>query len=325
MKARRQDQRPLMRDGTAGLLPGRILAVDDDPKALGTLETYLKGAGLDVLTAMSGEQALSAVRRSSPDIVLLDLGMPGMSGREVLRELKARKETSDIPVIIVTSLDQMAEREKAIHEGADDFLTKPIERRELLMRVRTLLRVRHLHRDLERTLGSLHELEASRYADGAAHDLLKGPPSRPPLATILIVEDELLERAIYADLLRDHGYTVLTVPTAHQALELLRFQEVDVILVDLVLPGMSGPELIERLKTVTPDTPVIVVTGHPSSHNAVTALRLGAFDFIVKGFKNEVMLHAVKRALEKRRLELQTRTLVHELKAKVAQLSEGQA
>jgi DNA-binding NtrC family response regulator len=192
------------------------------------------------------------------------------------------------------------------------------------MRVRTLLKVRHLHRDLERTLGSLHDLEAARYADGGAHDFLKDPPLRTPLATILIVEDELLERAIYADLLRDHGYTVLTVPTAHQALELLRFQEIDVILVDLVLPGMSGPELIERLKSLTPDTPVIVVTGHPSSHNAVTALRLGAFDFIVKGFKSEVMIHAVKRALEKRRLELQARTLLHELKAKVAQLSQGQ-
>jgi len=158
----------MTRDGTTGLPPGRILAVDDDPKALGTLETYLKGAGLEVLTAMSGERALSTARRASLDIVLLDLGMPGMSGREVLRELKARKETSDIPVVIIASLDQMAEREKAIHEGADDFLTKPIERRELLMRVRTLLRVRHLHRDLERTLSSLHELEAARYAEGAA-------------------------------------------------------------------------------------------------------------------------------------------------------------
>ena len=324
MKAHRQDQKPMTGDGAGELPPGTILAVDDDPKALGTLETHLRGAGLDVLTAMSGEQALGAVRRARPDIVLLDLSMPGMSGREVLRELKARKETSDIPVIIVTSVGQMAERENAIHEGADDFLTKPIGRRELLMRVRTLLRVRRLHRDLEQTLSSLHELEAARYAGGAAHDLLKGPPSRSPLATILIVEDELLERAIYADLLRHHGYTVLTVPTAHQALELLRFQKVDVILVDLVLPGMSGPELIERLKIVTPETPVIVVTGHPSSHNAVTALRLGAFDFIIKGFKSEVMLHAVKRALEKRRLELQTRTLLYELKAKVAQLSERQ-
>src|SRR3970282_2309392 len=236
MKADRQGQRPMTSDGTGELPPGTILAVDDDPKALGTFETYLKGAGLDVLTAMSGEQALGAVRRASPDIVLLDLSMPGMSGREVLRELKARKETSDIPVIIVTSVVQMAEREKAIHEGADDFLTKPIGRRELLMRVRTLLRLRRLHRDLERTLSSLHELEAARYAGGAAHDLLKGPPSLSPLATLLIVEDELPERAIDADLLRDHGCTGLTVPAADQALDLLRFQKVHVILLDLVLP-----------------------------------------------------------------------------------------
>ncbi len=134
-----------------------------------------------------------------------------------------------------------------------------------------------------------------------------------PMATILIVEDELLERAIYADLLRDHGYEVLAVPTASRALEFLRFQAVDLILVDLVLPGMSGIELIERLRTVAPETPVIVVTAHPSSDYAMTALRLGAFDLIGKGFKNEIMLHAVKRAVDRRQLELRPRPALQEI------------
>lgn len=146
-----------------------------------------------------------------------------------------------------------------------------------------------------------------------------GPTSSSRPGTILLVEDELLERAIYADMLRDHGYNVISAPTAHQALEFLRLQEVDVILVDLILPGMSGPELIQRLQTISPDTPVIVVTAHPSSHNAMTAMKLGTFDFIIKGFKSEVMLDAVKRALEKRRLELQTRT---PMKAHVDQSSD---
>ncbi len=123
-------------------------------------------------------------------------------------------------------------------------------------------------------------------------------------------------------MLRERGYNVISAPTARQALEFLRLQGVDVILVDLILPGMSGPELIQRLQTISPDTPVIVITAHPSSHNAITALKLGAFDFIVKGFKNEVMLHAVKRALEKRQSEFQTRTLSQELKAHVDQFSD---
>ncbi|MFQ5848883.1 MAG: response regulator [Candidatus Methylomirabilales bacterium] len=314
-----------MEAGVAGLPQGKILAVDDDPRALEALEAVLKGAGLEVLTVSGGEKALRVARVAVPDVVLLDLVMPGMSGHEVLRELKARAETSDIPVVVVTAVDESEEKEAAIRAGADDFLAKPVEPRELLVRIRTLLKVKRLHRDLDRTLKYLHELEAARYAEGSAQEPPKGPASRASLATVLIVEDELLERAIYADLLRDHGYTVISAPTAPQALELLRFQPVDVVLVDLVLPGMSGPELIERLKTVSPETPVIVVTAHPTSHNAITALKLGAFDFIVKGFKSEVMLHAVKRAVEKRQLELQTQTLLQELKSKVDRLSERQA
>ncbi len=132
-----------------------------------------------------------------------------------------------------------------------------------------------------------------------------------PLATILIVEDELLERAIYADLLREHGYEVLTLPTAARALEFLRLQEVDLILVDLVLPGMSGLDLIERLKTVAPETPVIVVTAHPTSPYATAALQLGACDLIGKGFRNETMLHAVKRAVGREQFRAQIHSPRH--------------
>ena len=313
-----------MKDETLGVSTGKILAVDDNPAALEALASFLEGAGFEVLTAISGREALRVAREPTPDLVLLKLGMAGMSGYEVLRRLKAFEETSDAPVVIVTAPDQAAEKEKAIYEGADDFLATPFEQRELLVRIRILLKVKRLHEDLDRTLKHLHELEAARYAGSAAVDTQNSPTPYTPLARILIVEDELLERAIYADLLKDHGYEVLTAPTAAQALEFLRLQAIDVILVDLVLPGMSGPALIERLKTVSPETPVIVVTAHPSSHHAITALKLGAFDFIVKGFKNEVMLHAVRRAVEKRRLEQQSETVIQEIRTKVDRLL-GQA
>lgn len=312
-----------MEEPGAGHPPGKILAVDDDPNALEVLAASLGEAGLDVLTATSGEEALRIVAKATPDLILLDLMMPDMNGHDLLRELKSNKETSDIPVVVITALDQVEEKERAIQGGADDFLAKPIARSELLIRVRTFLKVKHLRQELERTLLYLHELEAALHAGTSSQE--KADPMRPPLATILIVEDELMERAIYADLLREHGYKVLSVPTGAQALELLQVKPVDVLMVDLVLPRVSGLDLIERVKTVTPETPVIVVTGHPSSHNVIAALKLGAFDFIVKGFKPEVMLHSVKRALEKRRLELQHQALVADLKTKVDRLLEQQA
>jgi two-component system cell cycle response regulator len=307
-----------MDDREAGQPQGKILAVDDDPEMLEILVSSLEGAGFGVLTATSGEEALQAVAKDTPDLILIDLMMPGMNGHDLLRELKAKKETSDTPVVVIT-------KEKAIEGGADDFLGKPISRSELLIRVRTFLKVKRLRQELERTLLYLHELEAARRGDGAAQDSTRADPTRPPLATILIIEDELMERAIYADLLREHGYKVLTAATGAQALEVLQLKPVDVVLVDLVLPGVPGLELIERLRKTTPETPVIVVTAHPSSHNVITALKLGAFDFIVKGFKNEVMLHSVKRALEKRRLELHHQALIHDLRTKVDRLLEHQA
>lgn len=305
--------------------PAKILAVDDDPKALEIVEDFLGEADFEFIAATSGEEAFRYVREGSPDLILLDLMMPGMTGHDVLRELKVRKETSEIPVVIVTALDEMAEKEQALREGADDFLTKPIDHRDLLIRIRTLLKVRHLHQDLERTLKYLHELETVRYSKGPSYDSTDAPTADTLSTKVLVVEDETLVLTLYAELLQGQGYKVFPVSTASQALELLTAETVDVILVDLVLPDMSGLDLIEQLKAVTPETPVIVVTAHPSSHNAVTALRLGAFDFIVKGFKNEVMLYALKRAVEKRQLELQNQALLRQIKSMVERLLERHA
>ncbi|MFQ5656224.1 MAG: response regulator [Candidatus Methylomirabilales bacterium] len=305
-------------------IPTKILAVDDDSKALEILEVCLSQPDFELVTATSGEEALNRVVEVSPDLIFLDLMMPGMSGHEVLLELKSHKETSEIPVVILTSVGETEERQKALREGADDFLTKPIDQRELLVRARTLLKVRHLHHDLERTLEYLYELEAARTTDEPSHDFMSAPASGSLSPKVLVVEDEFLERAIYSDLLRQHGYKVIPATTGSQALELLRDETVDVILVDLVLPGMSGLELIERLRAVTPETPVIVVTAHPSSTNAITALKLGAFDYIVKGFKNEVMLHAIKRAVEKRQLELQNQSLLRQIKTMAERLIDRQ-
>lgn len=304
--------------------PAKILAVDDDPRALEILQAFLGEPDFELVTAMSGQEALGRVIEVSPDLIFLDLMMPGMSGHEVLKELRIHKETSAVPVVILTSVGERGEREKALREGADDFLTKPIDQRELLIRTRNLLKVRYLHQDLERTLNYLYELEAARPTDEPSHDFISAPASGSPSPKVLVVEDEFLERAIYADLLRQHGYKVIPATTASQALDLLNDETVDVILVDLVLPGMSGLELIERLRAVTPEIPVIVVTAHPSSNNAITALKLGAFDYIVKGFKNEVMLHAIKRAVEKRNLELQNKALLRQIKSVAERLIERQ-
>ena len=128
--------------------PAKILVVDDTPQNVKLLADLLAVKGYAVVTASSGAQALEKVGKEQPDLVLLDVVMPEMSGYEVCRQIRDSPVTAMLPVVMVTALDPMQERVKGIDAGADDFLTKPINQAELLARVRSLLRIKQLHDEL---------------------------------------------------------------------------------------------------------------------------------------------------------------------------------
>jgi class 3 adenylate cyclase len=135
--------------------PARILVVDDTPINLKLLADLLSAKGYVAVTATSGAEALDKIGAEPPDLVLLDVMMPGMSGYEVCRKLRQDEATAMLPVVMVTALDPAQERVKGIEAGADDFLSKPIHQAELLARVRSLLRVKTLWdqlAELNRTL-----------------------------------------------------------------------------------------------------------------------------------------------------------------------------
>ena len=160
---------------------GRVLVVDDIPANVRLLSGILKVAGYEVVTAGGGEEGLQQVQATSPDVVLLDIMMPDMDGFEVCRRIKANPETSWLPVVIVTALQETADRVAAIEAGADDFLTKPVDEVEVEARVKSLVRVKRQRDDLENAYKELRRAEAMR--DGLAammvHDL------RTPLTAIL--------------------------------------------------------------------------------------------------------------------------------------------
>ena len=128
--------------------PPRILVVDDTASNVKLLADILQARGYAVLTAASGPEALARTERDAPDLVLLDVMMPGMSGYDVCRKLRANPETAMLPIVMVTALDPGQERVKGIEAGADDFLGKPIHQPEILARVRSLLRIKALHDEL---------------------------------------------------------------------------------------------------------------------------------------------------------------------------------
>ncbi len=137
--------------------PAKILVVDDTPKNVKLLADLLSVKGYAVATAGSGKAALTQINAERPDLVLLDVVMPEMSGYEVCAAIRANAATAMLPVVMVTALDPSVERVKGIEAGADDFLSKPINQPELLARVRSLLRIKELHDQVQSQAGELVE------------------------------------------------------------------------------------------------------------------------------------------------------------------------
>ncbi|HCS52549.1 response regulator [Rubinisphaera sp.] len=139
--------------------PNRILIADDNPQNRELIEAYLAGGDYEIAMAEDGQDTIRQVEAFNPDLLLLDIMMPKMSGFEVCQQLKKDEKTADIPVLVITALRDSADIEKAVEAGADDFLSKPIHRLELMTRVRSLLRVRHLTNERDRLLAYLREME----------------------------------------------------------------------------------------------------------------------------------------------------------------------
>ena len=139
------------------LAPTKILVVDDTPQNVKLLADLLTVKGYTVVTAASGAEALKQMEAERPDLVLLDVVMPGMSGYEVCRKIRENPATQILPVVMATSLDPAQERVKGIEAGADDFLTKPINQPELLARVRSLLRIKEMYDTIQAQAAQLTE------------------------------------------------------------------------------------------------------------------------------------------------------------------------
>ncbi|MBY0587993.1 response regulator [bacterium] len=140
----------------------KILIADDNVQNVELLEAYLAELDCTISIAADGEETLAKVGQDKPDLLLLDIMMPKMSGFEVCRKLKGDPATRDIQILMITSLHETADIDRGVEAGTDDFLTKPVQKQILLTRVKSLLKVRHLQSELERTLSYLKEVEGRR-------------------------------------------------------------------------------------------------------------------------------------------------------------------
>jgi len=248
-------------------MSARVLVVDDVPANLRLLEAKLGAEYYDVITASRGEEALLKAWREQPDIILLDVMMPGMDGFETCRRLKADPETRHIPVVMVTALDRRDDRLRGLAEGAEDFLSKPFDDVQLLSRVRSLARLKVVIDELR-----------SRQASGRRIGLInKETLNDGGLGgRILVVDDsprqsEKIRRALETE------HTIKMMSDAEDGRGGL-----DLFIVAITAESYDGLKLIARLHSgdSAKRLPILAVVDPDDPTRAVRALELGAHDII---------------------------------------------
>lgn len=285
----------------------RVLLVDDEEDYVKALAERMDMRDLDSTIALSGEEALARLDDDPPDVIVLDLRMPGMQGMEVLE--RVRKEHPQIQVIILTGHGGEKEEKEARRLGAFQYLQKPADTGDLVRTIQGAWR-RSIQVAKELLAESRDEFEgsmaAAALAEGGLVDDAVGMVSRqgqtpkagtvPSTLKVLLVDDEEDYVRTMAERLemRDVGSNVAL--NGEEALSFLDGELPDVIVLDLKMPGMGGMEVLEEVKKRHPGIQVIILTGHGSDAEEVEARRLGAFDYLQKPVDINELMETVRRA-----------------------------
>ena len=275
-------------------MTARVLVVDDILSNIKLLEAKLTAEYFEVLTASSGEQALTRVAAELPDIVLLDVMMPGMDGFEVCRRIKSNPKIAHIPIIMVTALDQPSDRVTGLDAGADDFLTKPVDDFALFARVRSLVRLKMMTDELrmrEETGQSMG------LADAAVTMVEPDPHGR-----ILIVEDRPESVAWFRGGLEQKNKLV-DVSNFDEALVRARGGDFDLIVVSLGIRNFDGLRLCSHLRSLPEvrNSPILVLVSEGESRKLIQALDMGVNDYLMRPVDRNELLARVRTQLRKKR------------------------
>lgn len=277
-------------------MPARILVVDDIPTNVQLLEAKLSAEYYEVITADSGTAALNVITRYPPDVVLLDVMMPGMDGYEVCERIKNNPDTAHIPVVMVTALNDVADKVRGLEAGADDFLTKPVNDLALFARVRSLARLKQIIDELR-----LREA-ASPNHQSFAHRLFEEPP---PPANILLLHEEDSSRQRIESYLCDAGHTISIVPEGAGLLQQVQHQTADLIILSLTLPEEDGLRLIAQLRTNehAKHLPILLVATSTDLPRLAKGLDIGANDYIIRPIDRNELFARVRTQLRWRRYQ----------------------
>ena len=263
-------------------MTARVLVVDDILSNVKLLEAKLSAEYFEVVTAFNGLEALAKIEEHSPDIVLLDVMMPGMDGFEVCRRIKANPKIAHVPVVMVTALDQPSDRVAGLDAGADDFLTKPVDDAALFARVRSLVRLKMMTDELR-----------MRETTGQSMGLVDPAESMSepaPAGRILIIEDRPESLAWFIGAL-EGANDVTAADSFEEAMVRVRGGDYDLIVVSLGLRTFDGLRLCSQLRSLPEarHVPILVVVSDGDRRKLTQALEMGVNDYLTRPVdKNEL-------------------------------------
>lgn len=279
-------------------MSARVLVVDDVLANVKLLAAKLTREYFDVVTAYNGPDALETVKREMPDIVLLDVMMPGMDGFEVCQRIRQDPQTMHIPIVMVTALSDVADRVRGLEAGADDFLTKPVNDVALFARVRSLVR-------LKMTMDEWRLREATSGMFGVIERSGTIQNESPEHARVLLLEDSTLDRDKITDILkRDHD-EVASETTGAGALERALSDDFELAVISLTLMNEDGLRFCSQLRSheKTRHIPILLVVDEGDLPRVAKGLELGANDYVVKPIDRNELLARVRTQVRRKRYQ----------------------
>lgn len=279
-------------------MSARILVVDDILPNVKLLEAKLSSEYYDVLTATSGEEALQRVAQDSPDIILLDVMMPGMDGFEVCKRIKENAAYAHIPVVMVTALTDSTDKVRGLEAGADDFLSKPVNDTALMARVRSLVRLKMTVDEWRARSNTANQLGL-----GEENQTVMG--ERVEEARILIIDDQQFEADKIADTLHRDNDIVIPVTSGIEAMELVSQHEFDLVIISLNLKNEDGLRLCSHLKSNerTRGVPILMVATEDDLDRVARGLEIGAHDYIMRPVDRNEILARARTQIRRRRFQ----------------------
>lgn len=279
-------------------MSARVLVVDDILPNVKLLEAKLSGEYYEVLTATGGQEALDKVKDESPDIVLLDVMMPGMDGFEVCRRIKENPETTHIPVVMVTALTDNVDRVRGLEAGADDFLSKPVNDTALMARVRSLVR-------LKMTVDEWRTRENTASQLGVSDDSSTAMNQPVEHARVLLVEDQDFETDKIIETLAQDEDRITAVTSGAQAMEQIATTPFDLLIVSLNLKNEDGLRLCSHLRSNerTRSVPILMISIDDDIKRIAHGLEIGAHDYILRPVDRNELLARVRTQIRRKRFQ----------------------